>query len=160
MYNCNTFDETCHANLSITYNGRKGEGGIFNYTRVKPRTLRYSLNKAALNFGRTEDNTIFLEDKENLIVYIPKSAKITQAYPETQTLIDSQIVWHSASGALSNFVLEFETEMSIAQEINEFSGSLEKKLNDFMQRKDFPLWILLIAMLFISIMLLIKKKIL
>ncbi len=140
---CNPIADLCHGELTITYGagpskGRGGEPiagtGVFTVEEYKPRTIRYTLNKGALQFQTSELGDVILGENERLSFMLPRGAKVTYVNPlpgGTEQAGDGrqQLSW--SNYVLAHFSMVFEKEEGLDQEVIGFFMGARGRLYSF-----------------------------
>ncbi|MEM3609878.1 MAG: hypothetical protein QXJ06_00800 [Candidatus Aenigmatarchaeota archaeon] len=150
------FDETAYATIIIQY---ETYNSVFKKSKLKPRTYYYELNSSILNFKTTFEDQPYLSEKEYLKLEMPGNVKNLEVVPKNYELTNNTYYsWTPRQGALTNFKISFEKQISIYQEIEEYYKQKLSELETIISDKDFVYWILILVFLFISYILLKSKK--
>lgn len=167
---CNPIADLCHGELTIIYRAEpsKGSGGepiagtgVFTMERYKPRTMRYTLNKGAIQFQISELGDVILGENERLSFMLPKGTKITYVNPlpaSTEQTGDGrqQLSW--SNGVLAHFSLVFEKEEGLDHEVIGFFMGARERLYSFLSGPEGASALALIAIIVGSYFYLQRKQ--
>ncbi|MFA6530484.1 MAG: hypothetical protein WCT31_02045 [Candidatus Micrarchaeia archaeon] len=159
---CDPFLDLCHGELILSYiakpyfNKTTGESitgtGLFSVDNYKPRTTRYLLNPAALNFRTAQrasvTNSSAIPEISNDIIILDKNIYLTVDFPSNTVILDvsqapenielttptasvSELRWTNT--ILGQFVLSFEVEENLDKEVVEFFSAVPRKMKQVLE---------------------------
>ncbi len=137
---CNIFANSCRGQLIIDYKalphyskGQRINGtGLFSIKKEKPRTIMYKINSDALSFTTTNLGDIIINRDITLRIILPKTSTITELNPFPENVEVklpqqlSELSWTNT--ILVRFVLAFQVEESLGNEVTEFFTDLSKSV--------------------------------
>lgn len=129
---CNPVQEICHGELILEYQVHpiyneslpEENTGLFTTDDYKPRTIKYKLNTDALSFTTTDQENILLDERVYFTIKLPDGTMVTKLNPIPENEdVDlparmSELSWTDL--VLVNFVVEFDVEGSLEQEVTDF----------------------------------------
>ncbi len=110
-------------------NSIKNNTGIVFMDNYKPRVTRYKLNNNVFSFKRTDKGSIILDKKTKLTFILPNNAKILESNPKPTEVNNDEVTWQNL--ILNNFILEYEIEIPLDKEIEEYFKNLQKNFESF-----------------------------
>ncbi|MCX8166896.1 MAG: hypothetical protein N3E37_03525 [Candidatus Micrarchaeota archaeon] len=150
-------DETAYATLVIEYETID----LFKINQIKPRTFSYEFTGDVLNYQRTSEDQIYLSDREYLKIALPNNLKKLEVQPQNYELTNNNTyTWSPRQGALPNFKVSFEKQISVYEEIEKYYKKKINELSSIISDKDFIYWLLVFIFFLIAYILLKTKKIL
>ena len=135
---CNVFANSCRGQLIIEYKAlphyskeqRINGTGLFFVKREKPRTTTYRINSEALSFTTTNIGDIIINGGVTLKIIMPKTSTVTELNPfpeNVEVKLPQQINELSWTNTiLVRFVLAFQVEESLGNEVTAFFTDLSK----------------------------------
>lgn len=153
---CNPLADLCHGELRISYHVdayRDKEGnaanstGMFTVEEYKPRTARYELNSAVLEFEESELGDVILGKNQRLTIVLPEGATQVEVSPlpedleETGAGGEKEFSWENT--VLAHFRLSFEMEDNLDTEVLEFFMDARTTITDLVSGPQGPAVIIL-----------------
>ncbi|MBI4399435.1 hypothetical protein HY570_01680 [Candidatus Micrarchaeota archaeon] len=161
---CNQIIGTCYATLFIKYDiPQKEDFSLIKVDKYKPRTTKYTLKSEAFAFESTEEGEMILPERTILNIYLPQNSIVTNVNPQPLNINDtnlplkaSSVSWAGRS-KLSPFILTFETEQPLEEEVLEFFKEFELWFFNFIYSRNGIAAIITIAM-FLLMLILIRRS--
>lgn len=134
---CNPIQGVCHGELILDYiaspilnenNSVIKGSGLFNITKYKPRTRRYSINPNVLSFVSTPENNTIIGSYESLTIALPENNLVYDVNPAPADFESNFPIYLSTLSwsdvILVKFSLIFDVEEGIDKEVTDFLSSI------------------------------------
>lgn len=154
-----TYSSTYGGEITIEYTispilnrttGKPMEDPLFIVSKYKPRTYRYSLNPSILNFKRSSNGDVILDEDTTLKIILPERSVVYEATPSPAgmdfkaPMSLKSVSWKNQ--VLVKFTFIFDVEKSMSYEITEDVGNvINKTMSIFESSKGILVTIMLIT---------------